>query len=85
MFVSLHLNHRVTMEQEKCVLLFRRENKGTGLFRLYFPLFKIKYQGEHCFLKTVFISVAAHRLGLQIFMKYLQNVVVFCNSTVMFS
>lgn len=76
----------LTVEQKKCVLLFRgRENKGTGLFALYFPLFKIKYWRECGFLKIVFTSVTAYRLGLQIFIKYLQNVVLFWNNTVKFS
>lgn len=52
---------------------------------LYFPLFRIKHLRECCFLKTVFTSVTVYKLGLQIFMKYLQNVVVSCNSTVKFS
>jgi len=65
------------VEQEKHVALFRvKKNKGTGLFTLYFPLFGIKYWRECCFLKIVFTSVTVYRLGLQIFTKYLKNVVV---------
>lgn len=86
MFLFTLTTVSLTVEQEKCVLLFRgRENQGTGLFTLYFPLFGIKYWRECCFSKIVFTSVTMYRLGLQIFIRYLQNVVVFWNSTVKFS
>lgn len=78
-FVSLCLNPSVMYSRtsEMCAVFTGGENKGTGVFTIYFPLFGIKYLRECCFLKTVFTSVTVYRLGLQIFMKYLQNVVVF--------